>query len=132
MIVYLKACKNFYNDGSCHNFCPRLRIYNTQDRQWMDNPDGKYSYGALCVKDCPCEYLRIDTTLEMMSGALANSGKNRYVKHCKYAQPANHIRFCLLISPNNIICYDVAYLPTFFRCNVISDVPTNWLSICRL
>ncbi|XP_045177592.2 epidermal growth factor receptor-like isoform X3 [Mercenaria mercenaria] len=47
------ACKNFNNDGECHAYCPQMRIYDSNQMKWVENPDGRYSSGSLCVKDCP-------------------------------------------------------------------------------
>ncbi|XP_060585170.1 epidermal growth factor receptor-like isoform X2 [Ruditapes philippinarum] len=47
------ACKNFYNDGECHPFCPQMKLYDQRQLKWVENPNGKYSFGSLCVKDCP-------------------------------------------------------------------------------
>ncbi|XP_052813667.1 epidermal growth factor receptor-like isoform X2 [Mya arenaria] len=47
------ACKNFYNEGQCHPFCPMMRKYDQSLMKWVENPDGRYSFGSLCVKECP-------------------------------------------------------------------------------
>nr|AXK69510.1 epidermal growth factor receptor 1b [Sinonovacula constricta] len=47
------TCRNFYNEGSCQPFCPQMRKYDTSTFKYVDNPDGRYAFGALCVKDCP-------------------------------------------------------------------------------
>ncbi|XP_045205394.2 epidermal growth factor receptor-like isoform X2 [Mercenaria mercenaria] len=47
------ACKNFKNDGECQASCPQLRITDSSQIKWVENPDGRYSVGSLCVKDCP-------------------------------------------------------------------------------
>jgi hypothetical protein len=50
---YFQACKNFYNEGMCVNECPKPKIYNRVTMLLEDNPDGKYAYKSLCVKECP-------------------------------------------------------------------------------
>ncbi|WAR10031.1 EGFR-like protein [Mya arenaria] len=46
---YIKeACKNFYNEGQCHPFCPMMRKYDQSLMKWVENPDGRYSFGSLC------------------------------------------------------------------------------------
>ncbi|XP_066256527.1 epidermal growth factor receptor isoform X2 [Euwallacea similis] len=52
------ACKNFYDDGVCTNECPSMRIYNPSSYSWEVNPNGKYAYGATCVKKCPEHLLK--------------------------------------------------------------------------
>lgn len=52
------ACKNFYNDGSCVQECPSIQKYNTNKFLWEEDPDGKYAYGATCVRQCPEHLLR--------------------------------------------------------------------------
>lgn len=53
------ACRNFYDDGICTQECPPMQRYNLITYAWEPNPDGKYAYGATCVKKCP-EHLLID------------------------------------------------------------------------
>ncbi|KFB41066.1 AGAP008819-PA-like protein [Anopheles sinensis] len=52
------ACKNFYDDGVCKQECPPMQIYNPTNYLWEPNPDGKYAYGATCVRNCPEHLLR--------------------------------------------------------------------------
>jgi len=52
------ACKNFYDDGVCKQECPPMQSYNPNKYKWEKNPDGKYAYGATCVKDCPEHLLK--------------------------------------------------------------------------
>ncbi|XP_073812361.1 epidermal growth factor receptor-like isoform X1 [Musca autumnalis] len=47
------ACKNFYDDGVCKEECPPMQKYNPTNYLWEANPEGKYAYGATCVKECP-------------------------------------------------------------------------------
>lgn len=47
------ACKHFSNDGECVARCPPTLVYNSHTLEMEENPDGKFAYGALCVKDCP-------------------------------------------------------------------------------
>lgn len=47
------ACRHFYNEGQCDTFCPQMMLYDKKDMEWVPNPVGRYSFGALCVKDCP-------------------------------------------------------------------------------
>ncbi|XP_052788161.1 uncharacterized protein LOC128222984 isoform X2 [Mya arenaria] len=47
------TCKNFYFEGSCHPYCPRMKMFDPSTYQVVNNPDGRYAFGSLCVKDCP-------------------------------------------------------------------------------
>lgn len=52
------ACKNFYDDGECKQECPPMMRYNPITYSWEKNPNGKFAYGATCVKNCPDHLLR--------------------------------------------------------------------------
>ncbi|KAF7998158.1 hypothetical protein HCN44_009556 [Aphidius gifuensis] len=52
------ACKNFYDDGVCKQECPPMQKYNPTTYSWEANPDGKYAYGATCVRECPDHLLK--------------------------------------------------------------------------
>ncbi|XP_044271495.1 epidermal growth factor receptor isoform X2 [Tribolium madens] len=52
------ACRNFYDDGVCTQECPPMKIYSPITYSWQDNPNGKYAYGATCVKNCPEHLLK--------------------------------------------------------------------------
>ncbi|XP_035219957.1 epidermal growth factor receptor-like isoform X2 [Stegodyphus dumicola] len=52
------ACKNFDDNGVCKQECPPMRRYNPVTYSWESNPEGKYAYGATCVKNCPEHLLR--------------------------------------------------------------------------
>ncbi|XP_020278883.1 epidermal growth factor receptor isoform X2 [Pseudomyrmex gracilis] len=52
------ACKNFYNDGVCTQECPPMQKYNPTTYSWEANPEGKYAYGATCVRKCPQHLLK--------------------------------------------------------------------------
>ena len=52
------ACRNFFDDGVCKQECPPMQRYNPIKYKWEENPDGKYAYGATCVKDCPKHLLK--------------------------------------------------------------------------
>ncbi|XP_061442817.1 epidermal growth factor receptor isoform X4 [Rhineura floridana] len=54
------ACRKFWDDATCKESCPPLQVYNPSAYQLDDNPDGKYSFGATCVKKCPHNYVVTD------------------------------------------------------------------------
>uniref|UniRef100_A0A8C1R6D3 Receptor protein-tyrosine kinase n=1 Tax=Cyprinus carpio TaxID=7962 RepID=A0A8C1R6D3_CYPCA len=47
------ACKDFQDEGTCKDACPRLMLYDPNTHQLAPNPNGKYSFGATCIKICP-------------------------------------------------------------------------------
>lgn len=52
------ACKNFSDDGECIQECPSMQRYNPSKFLWESNPNGKYAFGANCVRECPEHLLR--------------------------------------------------------------------------
>ncbi|KAE8597049.1 hypothetical protein XENTR_v10016332 [Xenopus tropicalis] len=54
------ACRKFRDGETCKEGCPQLQIYNPATYQMDLNPDGKYSFGASCVKKCPHNYVVTD------------------------------------------------------------------------
>ncbi|KAJ8337323.1 hypothetical protein SKAU_G00385430 [Synaphobranchus kaupii] len=54
------ACRAFQDRGTCKDACPTLMLYDSSTHQLAVNPDGKYSFGATCVKNCPHNYVVTD------------------------------------------------------------------------
>ncbi|XP_056149598.1 epidermal growth factor receptor isoform X2 [Lampris incognitus] len=54
------ACRDFQDDGTCKDSCPGLMRYDPNLHQLVPNPDGKYNFGATCVKTCPHNYVVTD------------------------------------------------------------------------
>uniref|UniRef100_A0A8C5TMF6 Receptor protein-tyrosine kinase n=1 Tax=Malurus cyaneus samueli TaxID=2593467 RepID=A0A8C5TMF6_9PASS len=54
------ACRKFRDDATCKDTCPPLVLYNPTTYQMDVNPEGKYSFGATCVKECPHNYVVTD------------------------------------------------------------------------
>ncbi|XP_011298706.1 epidermal growth factor receptor isoform X4 [Fopius arisanus] len=52
------ACRNFYDDGVCTQECPPMQVYDQDHYFWKTNPNGKYAYGATCVRKCPEHLLK--------------------------------------------------------------------------
>uniref|UniRef100_A0A4W3HPH4 Receptor protein-tyrosine kinase n=1 Tax=Callorhinchus milii TaxID=7868 RepID=A0A4W3HPH4_CALMI len=50
------VCKHRGGGGVCQEYCPPLTIYNPHTYETEPNPNGKYMFGATCVKKCPCKY----------------------------------------------------------------------------
>lgn len=52
------ACKHFRDGDACVPECPSIQLYNPTKFLWETNPNGKYAFGATCVKECPEHLLR--------------------------------------------------------------------------
>jgi len=52
----VQACRAFDDVGHCVGFCPPPFIYSETEYKNVPNPDVKYTYGTLCVDQCPREY----------------------------------------------------------------------------
>ncbi|XP_063149574.1 receptor tyrosine-protein kinase erbB-3 [Candoia aspera] len=55
------ACHHFNDSGACETLCPQPMIYNRLTFQLEPNPDTKYQYGGVCVKNCPHNFV-VDRT----------------------------------------------------------------------
>lgn len=55
--VALQACHHLNDSGVCKENCPPPTIYDTVTFQSKPNPNKKFSFGATCIKTCPCETL---------------------------------------------------------------------------
>ncbi|XP_023594089.1 epidermal growth factor receptor isoform X2 [Trichechus manatus latirostris] len=53
-------CRKFRDEATCKDTCPPLMLYNPTTYQMDVNPEGKYSFGATCVKKCPHNYVVTD------------------------------------------------------------------------
>uniref|UniRef100_A0A671Y6K6 Receptor protein-tyrosine kinase n=1 Tax=Sparus aurata TaxID=8175 RepID=A0A671Y6K6_SPAAU len=51
------ACRQFNDDGTCKDACPRPTIYDQKTHQEVNNPKAKFAFGATCVKACPYNYV---------------------------------------------------------------------------
>ncbi|XP_042310787.1 LOW QUALITY PROTEIN: receptor tyrosine-protein kinase erbB-3 [Sceloporus undulatus] len=51
------ACRHFNDSGACETLCPPPLIYNKLTFQLEPNPDTKYQYGGICVKNCPHNFV---------------------------------------------------------------------------
>uniref|UniRef100_A0A8C1KKQ5 Receptor protein-tyrosine kinase n=1 Tax=Cyprinus carpio TaxID=7962 RepID=A0A8C1KKQ5_CYPCA len=54
------SCRDFQDDGTCKDACPRLMLYDPNTHQLVPNPKGKYNFGATCVKKCPYNFVVTD------------------------------------------------------------------------
>ncbi|XP_013383048.1 epidermal growth factor receptor isoform X1 [Lingula anatina] len=76
------ACRHFLDDGACVPYCPQRQIYDEKTFTFVDNPKFKYTYGSLCVKECP-DHLLMDQSgcvKKCPEGKVAN---NRKCEPCK-------------------------------------------------
>ena len=55
------ACRTQENDGECVHECPSAKIYDKTLFEYVPNPNVKFSYGGLCLKECPDFMLQDDT-----------------------------------------------------------------------
>ena len=69
------ACRNFFDNGICKQECPSMMRYNSIKYSWEPNPDGKFAYGATCVKECP-EHLLTDGSACVRSCPANKKAKN--------------------------------------------------------
>ncbi|XP_060925022.1 receptor tyrosine-protein kinase erbB-3a [Limanda limanda] len=51
------VCRNFNNSGSCVPLCPQTLIYNKLTFKMEANPNAKYQYEAMCVAQCPVNFV---------------------------------------------------------------------------
>ncbi|CAL8089961.1 unnamed protein product [Calicophoron daubneyi] len=56
-----RACKNVLNDGKCVSQCPPKLIVSRTDSRTIHNPDFKYNFHDICVKNCPPPFLKSDS-----------------------------------------------------------------------
>ncbi|XP_053119567.1 receptor tyrosine-protein kinase erbB-2 isoform X2 [Hemicordylus capensis] len=51
------ACLHYNHSGICELHCPLLFSYNPDTFESVPNPNGRYTFGATCVTECPYNYL---------------------------------------------------------------------------
>ncbi|KAM3593948.1 uncharacterized protein V6R79_026296 [Siganus canaliculatus] len=77
------ACKDFNNDGTCVDACPPLTIYDPKTHQVVNNPNAKFTFGAMCVKACPHNYVVTGGSCVRTCGAGMYEVEEDGVQHCK-------------------------------------------------
>ncbi|XP_054720282.1 epidermal growth factor receptor-like [Uloborus diversus] len=82
------ACRNFYDSGVCKQECPPMMRYNPAKYSLEVNPDGKYAYGATCVKKCPDHLLR-DSGACVRSCPMNKKAENQECVPCDGPCPKN-------------------------------------------
>ncbi|XP_018654336.1 tyrosine kinase [Schistosoma mansoni] len=48
-----RACKHAMNDGKCVSQCPPPLIVSREESRTVANPEFKYNFHDICVKNCP-------------------------------------------------------------------------------
>ncbi|XP_043919333.1 epidermal growth factor receptor-like [Protopterus annectens] len=77
------SCRMFKDEDTCKESCPPLMIYNYQTFQLDDNPGGKYSFGATCVKACPYNYVDHNGSCVRTRGPEQNEVHENNIRKCK-------------------------------------------------
>uniref|UniRef100_A0A674MV23 Receptor protein-tyrosine kinase n=1 Tax=Takifugu rubripes TaxID=31033 RepID=A0A674MV23_TAKRU len=72
------ACRHFNDSGVCKENCPPPTIYDPTMFQSKPNPDRKFSFGATCVKTCPCEkhFLKLQYSRKYTPQSTLSSNKS--------------------------------------------------------
>lgn len=80
----LQACRHFNDSGVCKENCPPPTIYDPAMFQSKPNPDRKFSFGATCVKTCPCEkhFLKLQYSRKYTPQSTLSS--NKYLTSIDY------------------------------------------------
>ncbi|MBN3296323.1 EGFR factor, partial [Amia calva] len=136
------ACRSFQDEGTCKHSCPQLMLYNPNTHQLETNPDGKYNFGATCVKTCPHNYVVTDygscvRTCSANTFEVDESGV-RKCKKCEGVCPKacnglgmGNLLHTLSINGSNIESFrdctkingDVSILPVTFRGDRFTKTP---------
>lgn len=117
------ACRDFQDDGTCKDSCPRLMLYNPNAHQLVPNPDGKYNFGARCVKSCPYNFVVTDhdACVRTCSGNMHEVEENgiRKCKKCDGLCPkvCNGLGMGELA---NVISINASNIDSFINCTKIN------------
>lgn len=113
--TFLQACRHFNDSGVCKANCPLPTIYDPVTFQSKPNPDRKFSFGATCVKTCPCEnhYLKLRYVNSLLS-TVPNISFLCFVKNPIVREPLFKEDVCRFVwtfvssSVDNYLAMDVA------------------------
>uniref|UniRef100_A0AAQ5XA83 Receptor tyrosine-protein kinase erbB-2 n=1 Tax=Amphiprion ocellaris TaxID=80972 RepID=A0AAQ5XA83_AMPOC len=61
------VCRHFNNSGVCIRDCPPPTIYDPVTFQTKPNPNKKFTFGATCVKTCPCATMVTSSNVEQFN-----------------------------------------------------------------
>ncbi|XP_073797091.1 epidermal growth factor receptor-like isoform X1 [Danio rerio] len=77
------ACRDFQDDGACKDSCPPLMLYDPINYQLVPNPNGKYSFGDTCVKQCPHNFVVTDNACVRSCGSNMQEVEENGIITCK-------------------------------------------------
>ncbi|XP_053268495.1 melanoma receptor tyrosine-protein kinase [Pleuronectes platessa] len=77
------ACRNFNDDGTCKNTCPPPTLYNIKTHQVDNNPNAKFTFGAICIMSCPHNYVVTDGSCVRTCSAGMYEVEEDGVQRCK-------------------------------------------------
>uniref|UniRef100_A0A665VA60 Receptor protein-tyrosine kinase n=1 Tax=Echeneis naucrates TaxID=173247 RepID=A0A665VA60_ECHNA len=114
------ACKDFNDDGTCKGGCPPLKLYNSKNHQVVDNPNAKYTYGAMCVKACPHNYVVTGGSCVRTCSPGTYEVEMNGVQVCKECDGPCP-KACLGISRlNNVMAVNASNIESFRNCTIIN------------
>ena len=56
--IFIQACENFDNNGTCVTNCPPREVYNPGTETFENSDDFRFHSGSLCVESCPSKCSR--------------------------------------------------------------------------
>uniref|UniRef100_A0A8C5CWQ0 receptor protein-tyrosine kinase n=1 Tax=Gadus morhua TaxID=8049 RepID=A0A8C5CWQ0_GADMO len=111
------ACLHFQDDGTCKDSCPGLLTYEPNLQELVPNPNGKYNFGATCVKNCPHNFVVTDhgSCVRTCTGNTyeVDEGGVRKCTKCDGPCPKDWISE-IKATPINSIAKDVYVVVVFF------------------
>ncbi|KAF0028630.1 hypothetical protein F2P81_019717 [Scophthalmus maximus] len=67
------ACREFNDNGTCKNRCPPPTLYDVKTHQVVNNPNAKFTFGAICVTACPpCDGVGVGSLINAMAVNASN------------------------------------------------------------
>ncbi|XP_078619979.1 epidermal growth factor receptor-like isoform X3 [Branchiostoma floridae x Branchiostoma japonicum] len=112
------ACLHYNNSGKCEEHCPPPTIYDTDLFQTVTNPDAKYTYGSLCVDECPSHLLQEEGNCVKTCRKGNTDNGQRVCEKCVGACPKK----CTGFQKNQFAGYmtiNEAILRNFTNCTII-------------
>ncbi|XP_033024819.1 receptor tyrosine-protein kinase erbB-2 [Lacerta agilis] len=136
------ACLHFNHSGICELHCPLLFNYNPDTYEHLPNPNGRYTFGATCVAECPYNYLAAEvgsctlvcpqTSQEVSVGTMQKCEKcNKPCPKVCYGLGMDFLKGVRAVNASNIhhfagctkIFGSLAFLPETFAGDPASDTP---------
>ncbi|XP_019617947.1 PREDICTED: epidermal growth factor receptor-like isoform X2 [Branchiostoma belcheri] len=118
------ACLHFNNSGKCEEYCPPPFIYDNNLFQNVPNPDAKYTYGSMCVDECPTHLLQDRGSCVKSCPRGKTDDGNRVCKDCVGACPKKCRGFTKFEypkagSPIGYSALNVEIMENFTNCTII-------------